>query len=131
MTIDRILHVSALFVVSTAFPVVASILSVPAPRWLGLLDAVVAFALVGVGIAIATKVPRGFSIGVIEASFHVYRSGATLLLVLLVVFFLAGDRIKWLILLPGLAWRAWLAAWVLPAGLALWRGEGQGPPTTD
>jgi len=116
---------AALLVVSTTFPVAASILAVPAPRWLELLDAVVAFALVGVGIGIAARVPAGFRAGVIEASFGIYRSGATLFLVLLVVFFLVGDRIKWVILLPGLAWRAWLVAWVLPAGLALWRGEGK------
>jgi hypothetical protein len=90
---------------------------------MGLLDVVVAFALVCAGIGIAAKVPAGFSARVIEASFSVYRSGSTLFLVLLMVFFLVGDSIKWSILLPGLAWRAWLVAWVFPAGLALWRGE--------
>jgi hypothetical protein len=112
-----------LLVVSNAFPVAAGILIGPAPRWMGLLDVVVAFALVCAGIGIAAKVPAGFSTRVIEASFRIYRSGSTLFLALLVVFFLVGDSIKWSILLPGLAWRAWLVAWVLPAALALWRGE--------
>lgn len=112
-----------LLVVSTAFPVAASILTEQAPRWMGILDVVVAFALVCAGIGIAAKVPAGFNERVIEASFRIYRSGSTLFLVLLVVFFLVGDRIKWSILLPGLAWRAWLVAGVLPAALALWRGE--------
>ena len=35
------------------------------------------------------------------------------------LFFLAGDAVKWQVLLPGLAWRAWLFALVLPAWLAL------------
>jgi hypothetical protein len=81
----------ALLVVSTAFPVAASLLTGPAPRWMGILDVVVAFALVCAGLFLA----------------------------LLVVFFLVGDSIKWSILLPGLAWRAWLVGWVLPAALAL------------
>ena len=40
---------------------------------------------------------------------------------LLAVFLLVGDRVAWSILLPGLAWRAWLLVYVLPAWLAAWR----------
>ena len=112
------------FAVSTGFPVVASMLAGPAPRWLGILDVGVAGVLVATGIAIAAKAPSGLSRTAIERSFRVYRGSATLFLVLLAVFLLVGDGIKWSILLPGLAWRAWLAAWVLPAALTLWDGPG-------
>ena len=42
---------------------------------------------------------------------------------LICVFFVVGDQIGWHILLPGLAWRAWLLVWVLPAALSLWEGS--------
>jgi len=47
-------------------------------------------------------------------------------LALIAVFLVAGDRIGWHILLPGLAWRAWLLAWVLPSALSLWKGATHG-----
>jgi hypothetical protein len=34
---------------------------------------------------------------------------------LLLIFFLVGDRIKWDILLTGLAWRTWMLLTILPA----------------
>jgi hypothetical protein len=37
----------------------------------------------------------------------------------IVVFFLAGDHVRWDVLLPGLAWRGWLLMYSLPAALAL------------
>jgi hypothetical protein len=43
--------------------------------------------------------------------------------ILLVLFFVAGDRISWNILLPGLAWRAWLFVMVVPSWVAAWRGS--------
>ena len=46
----------------------------------------------------------------------------------LVLFFVAGDLIHWSILLPGLAWRAWIFAWVLPSALALWHMNAGTPP---
>ena len=48
-------------------------------------------------------------------------------LVLLVVFFLAGDAVRWHVLLPGLAWRAWLFVVALPSWLALGPGGGTAP----
>ena len=52
-----------------------------------------------------------------------YRGLAGLLPVLLVVFFLAGDRVRWEILLVGLAWRIWFLIYTLPAWLALWNQD--------
>jgi hypothetical protein len=46
---------------------------------------------------------------------RITRAASTVILVLLVVFFVVGDRIDWQVLLPGLAWRAWLFVYALPA----------------
>jgi hypothetical protein len=56
-----------------------------------------------------------------HAEARVYRGAANLLLALLAVFFLAGHRINWNILLPGLAWRGWLFVYALPAWTLAWR----------
>jgi hypothetical protein len=46
------------------------------------------------------------------------------ILVLLVLFFLAGDRIAWNIGLVGLSWRAWLLLYTLPAWYTALRTTG-------
>jgi hypothetical protein len=112
---------AAASVASTVFPVVASLLRAEEPpRALGIVDVVVAAVTLGLGFAVAAKKPS-FDERVSAAAVRVYRAAANACLVLLVVFFLAGDRIRWNVLLPGLAWRAWLFAWVLPSAIALWR----------
>jgi hypothetical protein len=138
---DRTLVVSgaALFLVSTAFPVLASIRGPePLSTWVGMADVTVAFLVVLAGIAITFRKPVGFEGRTVASAFEIYRSGATLFLVLLALFFVVGERIRWSILLPGLAWRAWIFAWALPSALALWhtnadtpskaRGEADGRP---
>jgi hypothetical protein len=111
----------ASLVASTAFPVVAGLLKGDtAPRALGVADVLVAFVAVFLGLLVASRNPGGFDDGTILMAFRVYRAAGNVLLLLLVAFFLAGDRIRWSVLLPGLAWRAWLFAWALPSGIALW-----------
>ncbi len=123
---------AGLLAMSTAFPVAASLHLAEGSRWLGSLDVAVACILVAVGIGINPRAPAAFDASVIAAAFRIYRHGATLFLMLLVAFFLAADRITWSILLPGLAWRAWLAVWVLPAALSLWPGtNGTQVPVSD
>ena len=114
---------AAPFAVSTAFPVAGSVLNLdPPPRWIGIVDVGVALALVVLGIAIVAKM-RALGTDVIGLAFRAYRAAASVFLVLLALFFLVGGGINWSVLLPGLAWRAWLLAYVLPAGIAAWRGE--------
>lgn len=113
-----------LFVLSTMFPVVAAVMRNPAPRWVGIADVVVAFALFVQAIVITRRAPKPDA-DVVGASLRVVRVGANLLLGLIVVFFLAGHRIKWDVLLLGLAWRAWLFVWVLPSALTLWHNESR------
>ena len=120
---DRTLVLSwaALFVVSTAFPVAAGILNRDAhPTWLGVSDVALASLVLLAGMAISFRKPGRFEGRSVVAAFQIYRGGANLFLVLFVMFFVVGDRIQWSILLPGLAWREWLLAWVLPSALALW-----------
>ena len=44
--------------------------------------------------------------------------------VLLVAFFLLGDRVDWTVLVIGLAWRAWLVLYTLPFLLAALETDG-------
>jgi hypothetical protein len=115
-----------MFGVSTAFPIVAGVLREDQlASWLGPVDVVLAFATVCVGALIGTRARRAYDSSVLATSCGIYRALANLLLVLLVLFFLAGDRIRWHVLLPGLAWRGWLLAFVLPAAIAAWKADGR------
>ena len=113
---------AALFIVSSAFPMVASVRGPDlAPAWVGVFDVVLAFALVVVGMVIVSRKPRDFAPHIVETGFRAYRTLADVLLLLLVLFFVIGGAIQWSILLPGLAWRAWLLVLVLPSWIALWQ----------
>lgn len=112
---------AGLFVTSCLFPVAASLLrGVRLPGWIGIADVVVAAVLILVVMAIVAKQPSPFAGSVVASGFRAYRSLANGFLVLLVLFFVAGDSINWNILLPGLAWRAWLLVLVLPSWLSGW-----------
>ena len=121
-----VLACGGVFVISTGFPAVASVLPSPASRWLGIADVAVAAVLVCLGFLIAAKGSAKADPHALERSLRVLRGGANLFLALIVVFFLAGEHVKWDILLLGLAWRAWLFVWVLPGAMALWRVDGTG-----
>lgn len=109
-----------LLVVSTMFPVIASLTS-PAhlPSWVGGLDVTLAFVFTFVMMTVFGLGQRYIDDQTRNASYRIYRSLAHLIILLLVIFFLIGSQIRWEILLPGLAWRLWLFIYVLPAGLAL------------
>jgi hypothetical protein len=111
---------AGLLVLSVAFPVVASLLPQEAPAWMGVFDVALAAGLVlaALGADAATRGPPPPP--VIQRSYQFYRLVATLPLGLLLVFFLVGGAIKWHILLPGLAWRAWLLCYILPVVLTIW-----------
>jgi hypothetical protein len=105
-----------LFAVSTLFPIGASL--IPAgtlPRWIGWLDGVSAFVLVLVWAALDVRMRRHVTAEDEVAAARVQRQASLILLILLVMFFLAGDRIDWHVLLPGLAWRGWLFVYALPS----------------
>ncbi len=59
----------------------------------------------------------------IRVSYRIYRGLASGPLALLVLFFVVGDHIRWHVLLPGLAWRAWLLMYSLPAAIAAYQSD--------
>ncbi len=110
-----------LFVISTAFPVVAGLVRAEdLPSWLGLVDVSLALVFVIAVFALDGMNKQKVSEQVIQVSYRIYRAMGTLPLILLVIFFLAGSAIRWEILLPGLAWRTWIFIYMLPIGLTLW-----------
>jgi hypothetical protein len=110
-----------LFSVSLCFPVVASVFThVATYIWVGVLDGILAFAVMLVMIRIATRSRGRIDDHAERVSYRVYRRLVSIPLVLLIAFFVFGDLVKWDVLLIGLAWRMWVLLYILPAALALW-----------
>jgi len=115
---------AALFVLSCLFPIAASVSQGDrAPRWMGVADVVIAAVVAVFGMLIMSKKPSEFAPSVVASSFKAYRGLANTLLLSLALFFLVGDGIRWSILVPGLAWRGWLLAMVMPSWLSMWQKE--------
>ena len=111
-----------LFVVSVALPIIASLYPAELlPQWVGIFDVGLALMLVVMGVLIDAATRAKVDNAVVQVGYRIYRNAAVLPLVLLVVFFLAGEAIKWNVLLPGLAWRTWLILYAVPALLVAWR----------
>lgn len=121
-----VLAAAVAFALSSLFPALAG-LARATPRWLGIADVAVAAVAIVLALSVVALAPGPFDAVVTAASFRAYRAGASLFLALLVTFFLLGDRVRWSILLVGLAWRGWLLAYVLPAALSVWRS----PPSVE
>ncbi len=127
---------AVLFVISCIFPLVASLSEAKSiPVWVGFLDVGTAFVLVLLMIVIEALAKGSSTDQVRRTSYRAWRVVINLPLVLLVIFFAAGDHIRWQVLLPGLAWRAWVSLYVLPAWLVAWRswerpGNQAGSATT-
>lgn len=117
---------AVVFVVSSAFPVVAGLSKNTSsfPQWWGQVDVGIAFVLVILVIAI-TVAGANVSKQAKDTSYRAYRILTHGILALLVVFFLFGDRIIWINCLTGFAWRAWLLLYSLPAWFTLLGSKGQ------
>ena len=107
---------AVVFLVSSVFPVVAGLSHNTAsfPKWWGTLDVSLAFVL-----AVLVLVIMGIARGKVDKhaedrSYRAYRILIHGIFLMLVVFFLAGERIVWTNCLTGLAWRAWLLLYALP-----------------
>ena len=105
------------FCISSAFPAVAAFFQDTEswPKWWGVLDvgiafliAMLAFAVIGLARGKVTKQAE-------DESYRAYRILIHGIFVMLAVFFLFGDRIVWSNCLTGIAWRAWLLLYSLPA----------------
>ncbi len=117
------------FFVSLAFPVAAGLSQSTEvfPRFWGILDVIIAFILAALAIVTAALFDRAVTEDIRQATYRTYRVLINTVLVLLVLFLLAGDRIKWNIFLPGLAWRAWLLFYAFPPWLAALRSKRVAP----
>ena len=112
-----------LFVVSSCFPLVASLLSADQhPAWLGPLDVATAGALLLISLG-PLRTSAEIQPEIVRASYVFYRGAAYAPLLLLVLFFLLADRVQWDVLLIGLAWRAWLLLYAFPFWLQAWREQ--------
>lgn len=118
------------FVVSLVFPTAAGLAQNMSalPAWWGIADVVFAFILAALAITVAARFDRRKTPEIERASYRVYRIVVNLILVLLVVFLIGGDRIRWTIFLPGIAWRGWLLLYAYPAWLTALRSPRTGEP---
>jgi len=114
---------ATIFCVSTAFPVVAGLSKNTGafPKWWGIADVTVAFFLAAMVLAIVAAAHGKISKQANEATYRAYRVLIHGIFVMLVVFFLAGERITWINCLTGLGWRAWLLLYTLPSWFNLVR----------
>jgi hypothetical protein len=109
--------VALLFVISSAFPAVAGLSKNTAafPKWWSRLDVGLSFVLAILALVIMGLAEGKVNQQAVDATYRAYRILIHGIFVMLVVFFLAGDRIIWINCLTGFAWRAWLLAYCLPA----------------
>jgi VIT1/CCC1 family predicted Fe2+/Mn2+ transporter len=126
------LTTAIVFFISSAFPAIAAFVKDTEawPKWWGVLDvgiafvlAILALAVLGLGQGKVKKQAEG-------ASYRAYRVLIHGIFAMLVVFFLVGDRIVWSNCLTGIAWRAWLLLYGLPAWFTVFgaRSVPTGPP---
>ena len=128
MLSDRSLAIATavMFCVSTVFPLTAAVYPNPQglPRVIGVLDGIIAFALVILAMILYARTQGKVTKEDHEAAYRTQRLLIHAIPVVLVLFFLAGDRIAWNIGLVGVAWRAWLLLYTLPAWYAALRTTG-------
>jgi hypothetical protein len=107
---------AVVYLISLTFPVIASLSknSSAFPKWWGVLDVGLAFVL-----AILAFVVYGLARGKVnkqteELTYRAYRILIHGIFILILIFFILGDRVIWINGLPGIAWRAWLLLYILP-----------------
>ena len=112
-----------LFPISSVFPIVAGLSkdTDSIPKWWGPLDVAIAFVLAAVVIAMLALVGNNVSKQNEDSAYRVHRVLLHGIPILLLLFFLAGDRIVWIRCLTGFAWRAWFLLYALPSWLAALR----------
>lgn len=111
------------FVVSLIFPISAGVVNdaKSMPSWWGMLDVVVAAILCALTIYLAFKFDRRVTNETRVTSYSAYRVMINVVLLLLLIFLLIGERVTWTYFLPGIAWRVWLAFYAYPAWLTAFR----------
>jgi hypothetical protein len=96
-----------LFVLSIAFPIVASLMPETArPAWLGPLDVAVAGVAVVLAFYLLTTVTGAIDLRAQALAYRVLRAISATFLVLVAIVLLAPHALDWTVLGVGLAWRA-------------------------
>jgi hypothetical protein len=115
------LATAAIFCVSAAFPVVAGLSKNAGtfPKWWGIADVVLAFVLAAMVFAVMVAAHGKISRQAEDATYRAYRILTHGIFAMLVVFFLAGERVTWINCLTGFGWRAWLLLYALPSWFAV------------
>jgi hypothetical protein len=116
---------AVVFCISSAFPVIAGLSKNTAsfPKWWGVLDVGIAFVLAILAIVILAIANGRVNKQAEDSSYRTYRVLTHGILAIIAIFFLFGDRITWSNCLTGLAWRAWLLLYSLPAWFTALRGR--------
>jgi protein-S-isoprenylcysteine O-methyltransferase Ste14 len=116
---------AVVFVISTAFPVVAGLSkdTESFPAWWGPLDVGIAFVLAILAFGVLGIAHGNENKQAEEASYRAYRILTHGILAMIVAFFLFGDRIVWTNCLTGFAWRTWLLLYSLPAWFTALSGK--------
>ncbi len=119
---------AVLFFLSLGFPVMAGLSKNTAsfPKWVGALDVGLAFVLAMLSFALIAITQGKVSRQAADASYRTYRMLTHGILVMILVFFLFGERIVWINCLTGFAWRTWLLLYCLPAWFTALR-SAEGP----
>jgi hypothetical protein len=107
---------AVLFFISWVFPIAAGLAknTEAFPKWWGVLDVAIAFVLALLAILISALVGHGIKKQAEETAYRSYRILTHVLLAIVIVFFLFGERISWINCLTGFAWRSWLLLYMLP-----------------
>ena len=111
---------AVVFCISLIFPVAAALSQDTSsfPAWWGAADVALAFVLAAMVIVLMSAAQGKITRQTEETTYRAYRTLTHVILALLVIFFVAGDRIEWANGLTGLAWRAWLLLYALPSWFA-------------
>jgi len=123
---------AAVFIISSVFPVVAGLSKNTAsfPRLWGKLDVGLAFVLAVMVFAVMALERNSVDKRAEESTYRAYRVLLHGIFVMLLVFFLFGDRIVWINCLTGFAWRAWLLLYALPEWIVAIRTNAPSTPRT-
>ena len=119
------LATAVVFVISSVFPVVAGLSKNTAsfPKIWGMLDVGLAFVLAVMAFAVMALARNSVDKRAEESTYRAYRVLLHGIFVMLLVFFVFGDRIVWINCLTGFAWRSWLLLYALPEWIVALRAD--------
>ena len=100
---------------STVFPIVASLMDAAVlPAWVGVADVALAAVVMVAALRLTMVTAPASTLSEWRDSMRIARAAVAAIPLLLALFFLAGSRVRWPVLVIGLAWRAWLLVFIAP-----------------